>query len=320
MKGDILITPRSLKSGDPALDLFEKAGYRLKFCKPGTMPDKAELTALIPGCVGYLAGVETISASVLAAGSSLRAISRNGTGVDNIDLKAAERRNIAILRAEGANARGVAELAISLILSCARHVPFSDRNIKRGNWRRRRGVEVKNRILGVVGLGNIGRITARLAIALGMKIVAYDPYAPALAEFPADSFKRTDLEELWTEAEFVTLHCPLSRGRAAIVSEKSIQRMKEGVMIVNTARWELIEEKAVLNGLNSGKIGCLATDVFPKEPPQLSPLLKHENVVTTPHIGGFTKESVSKSASIAVENLLDFLSKDRNRTTDRNSL
>ena len=140
----ILITPRSLtKDGDPSLDLLEHAGFELVFCTPGKAPDESELLRLVPGCIGWLAGVEKISDAVLAKAKELKAISRNGTGVDSIDLAACERRGIAVLRADGANARGVAELTLALMLSLLRAVPESDARMKAGAWERRQGVELE---------------------------------------------------------------------------------------------------------------------------------------------------------------------------------
>jgi D-3-phosphoglycerate dehydrogenase len=136
----ILVTPRSLtKGGDPSLELLKAAGHQLVFCTPGKSPDEQELLGLVPGCAGWLAGVEKITDAVLARADSLKAISRNGTGVDSIDLAACGRRGISVLRAEGANARGVAELAIALMLSLLRSVSFGDARLKAGGWERRQG-------------------------------------------------------------------------------------------------------------------------------------------------------------------------------------
>lgn len=135
----ILVTPRSLtKGGDPALELLRKAGHEVVFCTPGKAPEEAELLRLVPDCAGWLAGVEKITDTVLAAATHLKAISRNGTGVDSIDLASCARRGIAVLRAEGANARGVAELTLALVLSLLRAVPFSDARLKAGGWERGR--------------------------------------------------------------------------------------------------------------------------------------------------------------------------------------
>jgi D-3-phosphoglycerate dehydrogenase len=176
----ILVTPRSLtKGGDPALELLKKAGFEVVFCTPGKSPDEAELARLVPGCVGWLAGVEKITDAVLAKAADLKAISRNGTGVDSIDLEACRRRGIPVLRAEGANARGVAELALALILAMLRSIPASDARMKAGGWERRQGSELEGKTLGVIGTGKIGKLVARFGRAMGMNVVGSDTYPDA---------------------------------------------------------------------------------------------------------------------------------------------
>lgn len=154
----VLVTPRSLtRSGHPALTRLEEAGFELVFSTPGVQPDEEELLRLVPGCTGYLAGVEPISARVIERAEDLRVIARNGVGVDNIDLDAAQRAQVEIVRAAGANARGVAELTIALLFALVRAVAFSDAHLKHMSWQRRRGIELYERTLGIVGCGNIGR-------------------------------------------------------------------------------------------------------------------------------------------------------------------
>ena len=166
----ILVTPRSLtKEGDPALDLITGEGFEIVYSTPGTLPQENELIKLLPGCVGYLAGVEPITAAVLESAVDLKVISRNGTGINTIDLEAAQRLNIEVLRAEGANARGVAELTLGVILSLIRSIPFSDAGMKRERWERRKGLELQGRTLGLIGCGKIGQLVCRLALAFGME-------------------------------------------------------------------------------------------------------------------------------------------------------
>ncbi len=154
----ILITPRSLtRNGHGALDKLEDAGYELVFSTPGAFPSEDELIEKLPGCVGYLAGVEQISAKVLDSATDLKVISRNGTGVDSVDVDAARRNHIEVLRAAGANARGVAELTFGHILAAVRSIPFSDAAMKAQRWERRKGIELAGRTLGLIGCGMIGQ-------------------------------------------------------------------------------------------------------------------------------------------------------------------
>jgi D-3-phosphoglycerate dehydrogenase len=306
MRQKIAITPRSLSGGEhPALGLLVRQGYDLVFPAPGRTPTETELLTTVPGCVGWLAGVEPVSGSVLKAANGLRVISRNGTGVDNIDMDMAASLGIAVKRAAGANARGVAELAIGLMLTAFRDIAWSDHRLRSGAWDRRIGIEADGRTLGVVGCGAIGKLVSRMAIGLGMKVSAYDPF-PDLSFDPGPDFRFAELDAVMAEADAITLHCPPRD--VAIVDGRAIARMRDGVFLINTARSDLIDEAAVLEGLNSGRIAALATDVFPTEPPLPSSLLAHERVIQTPHAGGFTRESVDRATAIAVENLLEALS------------
>lgn len=301
----ILVTPRSLTTGGhPALDRLVAGGYQIVFSPAGKQPTEDDLIALLPGCVGYLAGVEPVTGRVLAAAADLQVISRNGTGIDNIDLDFARRRGITICRAEGANAEGVAELAIGLLLGIARSISVSDRCIKGGAWQRQKGMELRGKTLGVVGYGKIGRRVAEMAIGLGMNVIAHD----IVAEKPfavSDQCRFAPLDEVLAVADAISLHCPpLSNGKR-LIDTAAIARMRRGVLLINTARYDLLDAEAVADALNDGRIAGLAIDVFDHEPPVDNPLIGHDRVIATPHVGGFTEESVDRAVSVAVDNLLN---------------
>ena len=298
----ILVTPRSVtKQGHPALKRLDASGFQVVMTTPGALPEETELLALLPGCIGYLAGVEKISARVLEAAPGLRAIARNGVGVDNVDLAAAARLGIQVLPAAGSNARGVAELTVAFLLALARAVPFSDAQLKAGRWERRQGIELQGRTLGLVGCGNIGRMVARMARGLDMRVLAYDPCAASIA--CADVAFCT-LEELVRETDAVSLHCSAEPGARPLVDAAFLQKMKPGALLVNTARAGLVDAAAVRAALDSCRLAGFATDVFGQEPPGDDPLVKHSRVIATPHIGGFTAESVNRAIGAAVDNLL----------------
>lgn len=305
----ILVTPRSVtKNGHPSLDALQNAGYEIVFSTPGCFPTEDELLELLPGCAGYLAGVEQISAKVLDAATDLKVIGRNGTGVDAVDLEAAERNGIKVCRAQGANARGVAELTFAHILSATRSVAFSDGELKKGNWTRRKGIELEGRTLGLVGCGKIGQLVAGFAIGFGMKVIAYDPY-PAPDFSPSGDFSFCTLPELFSTADVISLHCPPEPGGKPIVDKAAIASMKKGVIIINTARGSLLDDDAVLEALESGQIAAVTVDAFESEPPEDWRLAKDPRVTATPHIGGFTEESVARAMTVAVENILAVLQK-----------
>lgn len=306
----ILITPRSLtRDGDPALELLRKAGHDLVLSSPGKTPDEEELLRLVPGCVGWIAGVEKITEKVLREARSLKVISRNGTGVDSIDLEACKRLGISVLRAEGANSRGVAELTIGLLLSLIRSIPSSSSLMKAGGWERRQGVELEGRTLGVVGCGKIGKLVARFALSLDMQVLGFDAY-PDSSFAPSPRFRFTSRDDLLASSEFITLHSPYTAGEPPVINRASIASMKKGVYLINTARAGLVDDAAVLEALGQGLIAGYAVDAYDREPPAPSPLLSHEKVITTPHIGAFTAESVSRATRFAVESLLAALEKE----------
>jgi len=302
--GRILVTPRSLtREPHPAVDLLREAGYEVVSAPAGRQPSEEELLDLLPGCVGYLAGVEPITARVLAAAEGLLAISRNGVGTDNIDREAAEVAGIRILTTPGANAEGVAELALGLILALVRSIPAGDRAIKDGEWSRRIGAELQGATLGVVGCGNIGRRVALMALGIGMHVLGYDP-VPADGFQPA-GFEWAELDELLERSLVVTLHSP-AVGRP-IVDAAALTRMQTGSYLVNTARSSLVETGAVLEALDGGRLAGYAVDAYDEEPPVDRRLVEHVGVVATPHVGGYTTESVSRAALEAARNLLSVL-------------
>ncbi|MFT3847402.1 MAG: NAD(P)-dependent oxidoreductase [Propionivibrio sp.] len=300
----ILITPRALtRDGHPALERLRAAGYTLVFCTAGQTPSEAELMQLVPDCVGWLAGVEPVSVAVADAARSLKAVSRNGTGVHNLPIDALKQRGVAILRAEGANARGVAELAITLMLTALRHVPAIDQGMKAGNWLRLLGREIEGRNVAIIGYGRIGGEVARMACALGARVRAHDPFITQPARPIGDFTWYTNLD-LLDGADVVSLHAPGRSDGQPLMGAPELTRLAHGAVVLNTARASLVGADAMLDALDAGQIGVYATDVFEQEPPLPSPLLAHPNVIRTSHIGGYTEESVARATSAAVDNLL----------------
>jgi len=307
----ILVTPRSLtRTPDPVLKTLERDGYELVFSQAGETPDEAALLTLVPGCVGWLAGVEPISPRVLEEAAGLRVISRNGTGADNIPLDVADRLGIKVMRAGGANARGVAELAFGLALAALRHVPEQCAALKAGAWRRRTGLEIEGRVLGLVGCGAVGRLVARFALAFDAKVRVYDPY-PDFGFHPGGDFEWVGRGAVLEQAEILSLHCPMPADGRPVLDAAAMARLPHGCHVVNTARAGLVDEAVMLAALERGQVGVYATDVFAVEPPGRSELLQHDRVIATPHIGGLTAESVRRATVAAVDNLRQALASER---------
>lgn len=303
---NILITPRSLTStGHPAFDLLNRAGFKAIFSAPGKQPDESELMGLLPGCVGYLAGIEAVSETVLEAAKDLKVISRNGTGIDNIDMDAANRLGIQVCRTEGANARGVAELTVGLIFALARAIPFSDAQLKNKQWERKKGIELENRTLGLIGCGEIGKRTALISAGLGMKVIAFEHHPDPT--FSPENFSYVSLEDIFKRSDIISLHCPPLASGKPLIDNEALSKMKPGTYLVNTARASLVDPEAVRDALETGHLAGVAVDVFDQEPPEDYKMLSNSRVIATPHIGGFTMESVDRATTQAVQNIISVL-------------
>ena len=310
MTGKILITPRSLsKGGHPELKPLEDKGFKLIYPNPGATPSEADLIAAIYDCSGWLAGVEPVSKNVIEVAVDLRGISRNGTGIDNLPMAEVKERQIAVKRAVGTNARGVAELALALTLAGMRYIIPSSAGVKAGEWPRKIGREIQNSEIAVIGLGAIGSAFAEFALMLGANVRGYDPFAP-IGDRVHQNFLRTDLEEAFNGANAVSLHAPRTRDGTSLIGTEDLARLAPGAVVVNTARASLVEPSAMLEALENGQVATYATDAFETEPPELDDLLSHPNVVLTSHIGGFTQESVERTTKVAVDNILEVLNSD----------
>jgi phosphoglycerate dehydrogenase-like enzyme len=303
----VIVTPRSLsKDGHPALERITAAGLQVVFPSPGAQPSEAELGAAIADAVGYLAGVERVTAALLARAGRLKVISRNGTGIDNIDLPAAQAHGVVIRRAEGANARGVAELAFGHVLAAARGVAAADAELKAGRWTREKGFELEGRTLGLVGCGKIGKLVARFALAFDMRVVAHDPF-PDRAFAPSPAFAYAPLAEVLREAHVLSLHCPPPADGRPLLDAAALATLRQGAVVVNTARQGLVDEAAMAAALGARRVAAYTMDAFDREPPADFSFLRTRGVLATPHVGGFTDESVDRATSVAVDNLLESL-------------
>lgn len=303
----ILVTPRSLTAEPhPDVERLRERGFEIVYSTAGAMPTEDELMSLVPGCVGWLAGVEPVTERIVKAAQDLKIINRNGVGVDNLPVDALARQGVRVMIAEGANALGVAELTIGLIFSALRSIPRTDAGIKSGGWPRIRGIEINGRTVGLLGCGAVGREVARMAVALGANVVAFDPARPNL-DLPPAMFCYAGIEHIVATADILSLHCPLPRNGTILMDRETLFACKAGMVLINTARARLVDEDALIDALDAGRIACYATDVFEPEPPVLLRLAAHRHVIATSHIGGFTIESVDRATRMATDNLLAVL-------------
>ncbi|MDR3076984.1 MAG: phosphoglycerate dehydrogenase [Synergistaceae bacterium] len=305
----VLVTATSLKpdSKNPALEALGKFADEVAYNPHGRPLAEDELIPLLSGCDGFIAGLDFVTERVINSCGRLKVISRYGAGVDRVDIAAASARGVCVCNTPGANAQAVADLAFGLMLGVARRIPMLDRMTREGKWVRSTGVELYGKTIGILGLGAIGKAVARRAAGFSMKVLAYDPFIDeAYAE--ANGIEPTGFDRLVREANFISLHLPMTGETRHIIGEDAMRSMKPGAVIVNTARGGLIDEAAAYELLKSGHLGGLGLDAYEEEPPSKSPLLELDNVVMTPHTGAHTHEATANMAAMAVENLIDVLS------------
>ncbi|RWZ49813.1 oxidoreductase [Labedella phragmitis] len=303
----ILVTPRSVTAAglESVIELqpLRDAGFELVSGPAGTTPTAADLADVPHDIVGWLAGVERIGPAEMDLLPALRVISRNGAGADAIDAAAAAARGIEVLTARGANARGVAELALSHMLAGVRGTVPSHDALRRGEWFRTPGREFPDLTVGVVGYGAIGRLSAAFARGLDARVLVSDPFA--VSDRP--DVESVELGDLFARADVVTLHAPPPADGTPLLDRRRIALLPPRAVVVNTARWSLVDPTAMLDALESGAVSCYAVDAFAEEPPAPHPLLEHPNVILSAHLGGYTDASVRRAVEGAVAGLLSTL-------------
>jgi len=250
-----------------------------------------------------------VTEKVLNNAKKLKVIGRAGIGVDNIDVQAATKQGIVVMNAPGGNTVTTAEHAISLMLSLARHIPQSTASIREGKWEKKKftGVEITGKTLGILGLGQIGRVVADRAKGLKMNVIASDPFVSKEAA-RALEVELVTFDELLSRSDFITLHVPRLKDTVNIINAASIAKMKKGVRIINCSRGETVNLDDLHEALTSGKVSGAAIDVFPKEPPDPAiPLLQLPNIIFTPHLGASTGEAQIKVADMIARQIAAYL-------------
>jgi len=257
-------------------------------------PDK--LAAAVKGAKALLIRNQSkVDKKIIDSGESLRIIGRAGVGYDNIDVEYASQKGIVVCYTPDGNTISTAELAIGLVLSLARRIPSGDRSTKSGNWDRQGhfGVELYGKTLGIVGFGKIGKTVAVRANSFGMKVMAYDKYYNG-AGLESIVEQAKSLDELLGQSDFITVHLPSTKDTIGLFNKATYAKIKPGAYLINTSRGNVIVEEDLIQALESGQLNGVALDVRLKEPPEKSKLNEMDNVIFTPHIGGFTKESQDK--------------------------
>ena len=266
----------------------------------------AELVAAVAGAAALVIRSATrVTAEVLDAGRDLVAVGRAGVGLDNVDIPAATRRGVMVVNAPESNILSAAEHAVALLLAQARNIPQSHAALVKGRWERSKweGVELHGKTLGILGLGHVGSLVAQRAAAFGMRLTAYDPYVTA-DRARTMGVELLGLEELFSSADFVSIHLPKSAETIGLVGKELLAKAKPGIRIVNTARGAILDEEALADAIASGQVAGAALDVFSTEPCTSSPLFELDQVVVTPHLGASTAEAQDKAGEQIAEQIV----------------
>ncbi len=309
-RGVILVTPRSFRSTDgPHREMLEQSPYTvLPSPREERLLTEEEMIELVSThrVRAIIVGLDPVTQGVIREASELRIISKYGTGLDNIDLEAARSADVTVTYTPGANTPSVADLAMGLMLGLARRIPTQDRMLRSGRLDRKQGVEIWNKTLGIVGLGQIGGAVARRAEGFQMEVLYHD-VAPKDLHETLLTVEFRPLEDLLEASDFVSLHCGLNPATREIIGADQLARMPSGSFLINTARKELVDETALLRALRRGDIAGAGLDTFDTEDDLESELLGLDNVIGTPHSGAATQESVLRMARMATREVLEVL-------------
>lgn len=304
------MNPRIIVTGadlaQQALDLL--GGYEIIYA--GKTPTEDDLVALAKqhDPVAIIVRYGKVGAAVMDAAPSLKVISKHGSGTDTIDKVAAKARGIEVVAAVGANAAAVAEQALALLLACAKSVVALDARMHAGHWDKatHKSLELGGRTVGLVGLGAIGLRFAKMADALGMRVIGFDPFAKNLPAY----VQSVDLDTIWREADAISLHCPLTDENRGMLNATTLAQCKRGVIVVNTARGGLIDEAALLDAVRARQVMAAGLDSFAVEPMAAGhPFQREPHLILSPHIGGVTSDAYVNMGVGAAQNLLAVLAK-----------
>jgi len=291
------------------VEIMRKAGLQVDV-RTGLKPDELERIISEYDALAVRSATK-VDARLLEKATRLKVVGRAGVGVDNVEIEAATRRGVVVMNTPGGSSTTVAELTLAHMLALARHVAQATASVKAGHWEKKKfqGRELAGKTLGVVGIGNIGSIVVQRCLAMRMHVVAYDPFISVEAAAKLGVVPVT-LDQLWREADVVSLHVPLTEQTRNLVDAASIAKMKRGALLVNCARGGLVDERALAAALASGQLGGAALDVFEKEPPPPDhPLLRLDNFICTPHLGASTGEAQAAVAVAVADQLAAYLTR-----------
>lgn len=302
----ILISPSSFgKCGREPIDLLEKNNFKMINNPYGRKLTSEEVIDIGKDCIGIIAGVEPLNASVLESFAKLKCISRCGSGMDNVDLKKADDLGIIVKNTPLGPTRAVAELTVGLVFDVLRQISLRDRFIRKGEWYKKMGFLLKDKKIGILGLGQIGKSVAEILIKLDAEVYGFD-IKPDEEWVKKTKIKLLSFEELIKTCDILSIHISFSADNKYLIGEKEINKMKKTSFLINVSRGGIVDEKALYNALKNREIFGAAVDVFEKEPYN-GPLTKLDNIVLTSHVGSYAKEARLQMELDSVKNLLKVL-------------
>lgn len=302
----ILTSPSSFGQISQApFDILKENGFEFINNPYGRKLTEIEVIKLAKDCIGIVAGVESLSSSVIDSLPLLKCISRVGVGMDNVDLDSAKEKGIIVVNTPDGPTRSVAELTLAMTLTLLRKIPQADSAMKNKHWNKQIGNLIFEKQIGIIGLGRIGRLVAELFIGIGNPVIGFDLY-PDEKWAKEKGVKIKTFDEVIREADILTLHIPGNKNNEAVIGEKELQKMKSDSFLINISRGGVVDEDALYNALNTNKLSGAAVDVFSKEP-YTGILCNLDNIILTPHLGSYAKEGKLQMEIDAVNNLINIL-------------
>ena len=302
----VLTSPSSMgQVGPEPFELLKKNGFEVLNNPYGRRLTEDEVLELAQDCVGIVAGVEPLTARVMDALPQLKCISRVGVGMDSVNLEYAKKKGIVVLNTPNGPTRSVAEMTLATTMALLRRIPQADADLKNGKWQKQVGNLIQDKLIGVIGVGRIGKTVAELFRGIGNPVCGYDLY-PDKEWAELNGVEMKTLQEVLSESDIIAIHVPGNEDKTPVISEREIRLMKEGAFLVNLSRGGVVNEDALYQVLVSKKLAGAAIDVFSEEPYN-GPFCELDNVVLTPHLGSYAKEGKLQMEIDAVKNLIAVL-------------
>lgn len=297
------VTTVSFSANQELLDLLRATGLNVKINPFGRRLTNEELIEFLNDCDSAIIGLDKINSTVLGKCPRLKLISKYGVGLDNIDFKSCEDHGVKVTFPVGVNKRSVSEMALSMMLGLARNINSTSLELKEGKWNKSGGFEISGKTIGIIGFGNIGSDLAKLLGPFDVKILAND-IDPKVFKSAPEYVHPCSKDEIFQYCDIISVHTPLTGKTENLINRSNIHMLKDGVILINTARGGIFNEKDVFQALKASKIGGLGIDAYVQEPPSSKDLILLKNVICTPHIGGNSREAVRAMGNAAIQNLL----------------